>query len=103
MAALMHVEMSTAQKELELIEKIFNTRKKHSKNKTSTLKKKLVFSIEKTLDITQIAEVKWETKKKNNQPLKCTINETSEQNEAETLEKDSSLSESDCFVVARHT
>ena len=98
-----HAELITAWKKFKLIKKIFNTRKKCMKSKRIALEKKFVFFTQKVLDITQAAEVKTKTKKKCKQPRKHTIDEILNKEEAETLENESSSSDSDCIVVAKRT
>ena len=103
MAKFMHVELITTRKELKLVKKILNTRKKHTKGKKIALEEKFVFSMQKVLDIMQAAEVKTKAKKKCKQPRKRTIDEILDEEEAETLENESSSSDSDCIVVAKRT
>ena len=62
-----------------------------------------MFSTQEVLDIARVAEAEAETKKKHKQPRKRTIDETIDEEEAEILDNESSSSDSDCIVVARHT
>ena len=73
------------------------------KSKRITLEEKFVFFTQKILDITQTAEVEIKAKKKYKQPRKCTIDEILDEEETETLENESSSSDSDCIVVAKRT
>ena len=103
MVEFIHTELITAQKKLKSIKEIFNTRKKHTKNKRIALEGKFVFSTQEILDITQAAKIKTKAKKKHKQPRKRTIDEILDEEEAETLENESSSSDSDCIVVAKRT
>ena len=73
------------------------------KGKKITLEEKFVFFTQKILDITQAVEVETKTKKKHKQPCKHTIDEILDKEKTETLENESSSSDSDCIVVAKHT
>ena len=62
-----------------------------------------MFSTQEVLDIARVAETEAETKKKYKQPRKCIIDEIIDEEEVEILDNESSSSDSDCIVVARHT
>ena len=98
-----YTKLITARKEFKLIKKILNIRKKRTKGKRVALEGKFVFFTQKILDIARAAETKAEMKKKRKQPRKRTINKTLDEEEAETLENESSSSDSDCIIVTRHT
>ena len=103
MAEFTHTELITARKELKSTKEILNTRKKCTKSKRVALEGKFIFSTQEVLDIARVAEAEAETKKKHKQPHKHTINKTINEEEAKILDNESSLSDSDCIVVARHT
>ena len=103
MAESTHTKLITARKKLKSAKEILNTRKKHTKGKRVALEDKFMFSTQKVLDIARVAEAEAETKKKHKQPRKRTIDETIDKEEAEILDNESSSSDSDCIVVARHT
>ena len=103
MVEFRHAELITARKELKLVKEILNTRKKRTKGKRVALEGKFVFFTQEVLDIAWVVEVETETKKKHKQPRKRTIDEILDEEEAETLENESSSSDSDCIVVAKRT
>ena len=103
MAESTHTELIIARKKLKSAKEILNTQKKRTKDKKVALEGKFIFSIQEILDIARVAEAEAEIKKKYKQPRKRTINETINEEEAEILDNESSSSDSDCIVVARHT
>ena len=59
--------------------------------------------MQKVLNIVCVIETEAETKKKYTQPRKCTIDVILDEEEVETLKKESSSSDSDCIVIAKRT
>ena len=87
-------------KELKQQRKLFETRKKCSKNKRIALQGKFVFMTEEVLQIAKKTKSVSATKSAQKWPRKRPIQAVLDNEEEEMLDNNSNGSDSDCIIVA---